>query len=220
MVNSLFRIFSFALISMYLKYWSIALYLGLFISNFVIIVRVDVKERSHFSVMTSSVAAIFTPFAAFKDTDWMDSRKEDKTENERKAAKISAVHRSNICYALGTRTIPWVLLWDVLLLLLLALDSGFKYPTDIVMCPQTTVFLLAKIILPLGICALISAVLMKESEKEVTSQGGMMQVGRRIKFIARNAGMAFTVLMAITSISVGLITTPRANCEMKNSTGN
>ena len=220
MVNSIFRISSFALISMYLKYWSIGMYLGLFIANFVIMVRHTLQERSHFSVITSSVAAIFTPFAAFKDTDWMDSPLQGRTEDEKMAAKIAAAHRTTICYSLGIKTIPWVLVWDVLLLLLLVTDSGFKYPNDIILCSQTTVFLLAKIILPLGICALLSTVLIKETEKEVTSQGGMFQVGKRIKNIARNAGLAFTVLMAIGAISTGLITTPRANCEMKNSTGN
>ena len=83
--NFFYRLSSFALAVIYFKLWSIILFVSIAFVNVICILRYDVPKRADFSVVTSVVISMFTPFVS------SDQTHEAQTKNKISGAQLISI---------------------------------------------------------------------------------------------------------------------------------
>ena len=212
--NAFFRITSFALSIMFFNFWDIILFVVLFVVNFICIFRYDAENRRGISVYTSSYTAIFTPFVAYEDTHWMDVASSDNNRISQYKKRVK--NRRNLAASLSLKTLPLILLTDVLLLLLLLYSPDFKYNEDIQLCKPMTIKILWKILIPCGFAALISSACLHKDDKTQYDDEKKTKKVKSRRQICKKFGMTLSLLMFTISIGFGLSSVVNTNCNETN----
>ena len=210
-LNAFFRISSFALQIMFFNYWSFLLFIVIFLTNFIIIFRYDDEKRRGISVSTSSFTAIFTPFVAYEETHWMDVPNADN--NRMSKVRRHNKNRRNLSASLSLRTLPLILLGDVVLLLLLMYHQDFKYNDDLELCKELTIQIIWQILIPCGFAALIASISLFKNEHTCKEEEKGVKTIRNWKAHCKKLGMFLSFLIFSVSIGFGLSSVVVTKCK-------
>ena len=152
--NFVFRLSSFALAIIYFKVWSIVLFVTIFVVNFICILRYDEPKRKDFSIITSTIISIFTPFISSDQPHKYQLVSKHYIKHERKS---QSMRKRNLSGRMAIVTFPMILICDLALLFNLKRNSDFKYG-DINLTPETTETILYMLVFPAGFAALITSI--------------------------------------------------------------
>ena len=105
--NFFYRLSSFALAVIYFKQWSIILFISLALVNIICILRYNAQKRADFSIVTSAVISMFTPFVSSDQTH----RAHTKTNTiEPQTKKINTTHKRKLAARIALFTFPLILM--------------------------------------------------------------------------------------------------------------
>ena len=151
--NSTFRLPSFALCILYFNEWSTLMLITILIVNLVIVIRYDKQKRTEFSIVTSVLVASLTPFVS---SDQTNIYQRNDIESSLTVHGMNNEYRRHLSAKTSFVVTPLLFLSNLVLLLLLKYDTGFKHNKDIIMEKETTETFLLIFLLPLGGVLLIS----------------------------------------------------------------
>ena len=151
--NFVFRITSFSLAILYFKQWSSILFVLVLVINVVIIIRYDVSKREGYSIATSALISIFTPFIS---SDQPHRFQVISADNKDDKSKRNLTQRRCMSAQMAKTTFLPILFSDLILYCLLKYYPGFKYSEDIILETETAQNLLLMLIFPISISTLLA----------------------------------------------------------------
>ena len=209
--NFVFRLSSFALAIIYFKVWSIVLFVSIFVVNFICILRYDEPKRKDFSIITSTIISIFTPFISSDQPHKFQLVSKHYIKHERKS---QSMHKRNLSARMAIVTFPMILICDLALLLNLKINSHFKYG-DINLTPETTETILYMLVFPAGFAALITSIVFYKQRPDNpnrlkgTVQRLNQKITRCIDSYIRYSLMISSVILVIVMGVVTLVNLPK-----------
>ena len=173
--NGLFRIGSLIMLLVLFQTYTLYLLLpSLFLASIIAIIRFDKTGRKNFSALTTFLVGLFLPVAVSAEPQKAQYPKKDE---DRDAVGKDRMHISGI---MSLFTLPIILLFDVVLLLLLVFKRDFKLNHQLVLGEDASkdfsIKVLYSFLIPSGIAAIISAYIlsMRSTRKRVLIALGIL----------------------------------------------
>ena len=152
--NLIFRLGSFSFAIIYFREWSIILFSLVAFLNVMSIIRDETSKRESFSIATSALISIFTPFIS---SDQPHKFQRISPNDSAHTLEKNIGHRRNLSSYMALLTTPPILLCDVILYCLLKYYPEFKYSDETILCKQASERILFLLIFPGGISATLAA---------------------------------------------------------------
>lgn len=154
--NVAFRLGSFSLSILYFKEWSIILFMLMGLINVICIYRYDKHKRKRFSVATSAAVSMFAPLAS-SDQPHQYQRRQDPSKRGRRPNPLSD-HRRNLSANMSITALPFILIHDVALFLLLKYHENFKYNKKIILERGEVLTILSLFVFPMAFCVVLVSI--------------------------------------------------------------
>lgn len=153
--TAMFRIISYTFLIIYFKEWSIGIFVVIIIATIIVILRFDKSKRKDFSLSTTVIMSMFAPCAISK----YPHRKQLKSNDNKKAE--NAKSRNMLAGEITLVTIPIIIIFDGLLLLIFLYVPDFKTSGDILISKDLATTVISLFLLPIGLFSYVAGFSMR-----------------------------------------------------------
>ena len=188
-----------------LFFFLLFLFVSIFVVNFVCILRYDEPKRKDFSIITSTIISIFTPFISSDQPHKFQLVSKHYIKHERKS---QSMRKRNLSARMAIVTFPMILICDLALLLNLKINSDFKYG-DINLTPEMTETILCMLVFPAGFAALITSIVFYKQRPENPNRfkGSVQRLNQKIaRCFDSNIRYSLMISSVILVIVMGIVT--------------